>query len=75
MSQTETPPTESGSPEPFMQGTFALYETPDGGMVLSYFSEMTGQQQQVIPPFLVKQGRSLMQQKGGMGFFGKGKKS
>lgn len=45
--------TES-APEPMIAGTFALYQTPDGGMILVTDVKDRGVEQKIIPPALVK---------------------
>lgn len=49
------PPAPGGPPTPFLQGTFALYKTPDGGIVLAYRARGTEQDRQMaIPPFVLQ---------------------
>lgn len=52
-------------PTPIIQGTFAIFTTPDGGMVLTYFTEEQGEGKQIIPPFLVKRGLAMAGAGGG----------
>jgi hypothetical protein len=41
-------------PTPFMNGRFALYQTPGGGMHLSFWTEQHGEGHKDFPPRLVK---------------------
>jgi hypothetical protein len=44
------------APEPFLSGTFALYERPDGSVVLAYRTADGAEGQRVIPAPMVKLG-------------------
>jgi hypothetical protein len=47
--------TDSMGPEPFMKGTFAVYELPDGGRMLAYREEGNEETNRfVIPAALMK---------------------
>ena len=46
----------AAAPEPFLSGTFALYERPDGSVVLAYRTADGGEGQRVIPAPMVKLG-------------------
>jgi hypothetical protein len=48
----EAPP----APEPFLSGTFALYERPDGSVVLAYRTADGAEGQRVVPAPMVKIG-------------------
>lgn len=60
MAATETPPElDPGSvtapPEPFLQGTFALFLTPDGAAVLAYRTKGSSEDKQMmIPSFILE---------------------
>lgn len=45
---------ESAKTEPFMKGKFSLYETPGGGIHLSYWTEQHGEGHRDFPGRLVK---------------------
>jgi hypothetical protein len=47
------------APEPVMQGTFALYERPDGSMVLAYRTDAGAEGRRVIPAPMVKMGLKM----------------
>lgn len=42
--------TESMGPEPFMKGTFAIYELPDGGRMLAYRETDSDKNNQIVIP-------------------------
>lgn len=42
--------TESTGPEPFMKGTFAVYELPDGGRMLAYREYDDEKTNQIVIP-------------------------
>lgn len=52
---TDTPAAPP-APEPFLSGTFALYERPDGSVVLAYRTADGAEGQRVIPAPMVKIG-------------------
>lgn len=43
-------------PEPFLSGTFALYERPDGSVVIAYRTSDGEESRKVLPRLLVRQG-------------------
>jgi hypothetical protein len=48
------------APEPFMAGTFAIYERPNGSVVFSWHDTQSGTDgQRVIPAAMVKMGRKM----------------
>jgi hypothetical protein len=47
---------QAEAPEPFLSGTFALYERPDGSVVFAYRTTDGGEGQRVIPAPMVKVG-------------------
>jgi hypothetical protein len=47
---------QPAAPEPFLSGTFALYERPDGSVVLAYRTADGAEGQRVIPAPMVKLG-------------------
>ena len=51
---TKTAPKQA--PEPFLSGTFALYERPDGSVVLAYRTADGAEGQRIIPAPMVKIG-------------------
>lgn len=48
---------EPSGPVPFLQGSFALYVTPGGDIVLSTHTEQTGDQRVKVPAFVVRQAK------------------
>jgi hypothetical protein len=57
-----TQPSEETEPQPeghvpFLKGTFALYLTPKGDVILATNSDMAGDQTVRVPAFVVKQAR------------------
>lgn len=50
-----TSPAAAGEgPRPFLEGKFALYATPEGGVVIAYKTEgSTESKQLLIPPFIL----------------------
>ncbi len=55
MTDTEqTPAPAAAPPRPFLAGTFALYRTPKGEVVVSVFTEMTGDRQMKVPRLMVR---------------------
>lgn len=55
------------APAPILAGTFALYETPDGGMCLVTEVPGRGVEQRIVPGKLVR----LVTSGKGLGMFGK----
>lgn len=50
----DSPPGAPSGPVPFLTGKFALFRTPDGGIVLAYrLPDADSDQQLLIPPFIV----------------------
>jgi hypothetical protein len=44
-----------GPPTPFLEGTFALYQTPDRALILAYRAKGTEEDRQLmIPPFILQ---------------------
>lgn len=65
MTETTAQAPPAGAPTPFMKGIFALYETPDGGILISYRpDDATADQHQYIPAALVSLARAA-QENGG----------
>lgn len=54
----DTPPPAAAAPQgpvPFLQGSFALYQTPEGGAVLAYRAKGSSEDKQLmIPPFILQ---------------------
>jgi hypothetical protein len=50
--------TEMTTPVPSSQGTYAVYETPDGGLVLVY-NDGNGEKQMSFPAAVVNMGKSF----------------
>lgn len=44
-------------PEPLVSGTFAVFVTKQGDVILSTFTERTGDQQMRVPRFIVAQAK------------------
>lgn len=51
---SQAPTAENAPPVPFMAGTFALYHTPDGGIMLVTETPDQGVQKKLIPAAMVK---------------------
>jgi hypothetical protein len=47
------------APEPVMSGTFALYERPDGSMILSYRTDKGIEGKRVFPAAMVRMGMKM----------------
>jgi hypothetical protein len=47
------------APEPFLSGTFALYERPDGSVVIAYRTSDGQENRKIIPRMIVRQGLRL----------------
>lgn len=47
------------TPEPFLSGTFALYERPDGSVVIAYRTKDGPEQRKVLPKILVQRGMRM----------------
>lgn len=55
-----TPPTVEAGPVPFLKGTFAIYETPDGGYHIAYKVEgETETQHMEIPGAALKMAKAM----------------
>jgi hypothetical protein len=50
---------QTEGPEPFLSGTFALYERPDGSVVIAYRTSDGQENRKIIPRMLVRQGLRL----------------
>jgi hypothetical protein len=64
--------TEENQPTPFMHGTFAIFETPDGGYVIAWREDGNEQSNQIpIPGMMVKQAHLMSKIPGAGGALGK----
>lgn len=53
---------ENGAPEPFLSGTFAIYERDNGSVVFCWHDSASGTYgQRVIPAAMVKMGKKMAQ--------------
>lgn len=59
MTDVQAPEREEGAPEPipFLQGSFAMYATGGGEVVLATHTDLMGDQVVKVPKFVVNQAR------------------
>lgn len=60
MAMTEVAPKIESTPEPFLQGSFALYSLPDGSLVISYRRKGAEASEQLhVPAYVMSMASSV----------------